>query len=62
MEVLGNKSMKFETNKWQRMNSSGIDEIPERFVDHDEVEDEPRDDMSDTNDEKQKPFKSMDNT
>lgn len=47
VEVLGSKSLKFETNKWQKHNESGFDEIPERHGDYDDMDQESRESLSD---------------
>jgi hypothetical protein len=38
IEFLNNKSMKIEQNKWQKLNDSGIDELPERHGEYDDME------------------------
>jgi hypothetical protein len=56
VEILGSKSMKLDLFKWQKTNEYGIDEIPEKHGDYDDMEPESRDESSNN---EQKQFKSL---
>jgi hypothetical protein len=63
IEILGNKSMKFDNNKWQlKKQDSGFDKIPEKRYDYDDMSQESREELSDneSNEPNEKDFGSID--